>query len=111
MSIGGSFGNAVGFLGAGIYEELLFRVILLSLGVWGFRRAGVKPRPSMVLAVLLTSFIFSAAHYIGDRESLEWFSFLFRFLAGGFFSILFVCRGFGIAAGAHAGYDILVGVF
>ena len=28
-----------------------------------------------------------------------------------FFSLLFVLRGFGIAAGAHAGYDILVGIW
>ncbi len=111
LSIGQTVGNAIGFLGAGIYEELLFRLILLSLATWGFCRAGVKPRWSMVFAVLLTSFMFSAAHYVGNRETLDAFSFLFRFLAGVFFSILFLCRGFGIAAGAHAGYDILVGVF
>ena len=103
--------KAVSYLGAGIYEELLFRLILLSLVVWGLRALGVKPRSSLVVAVLLTSFLFAAAHYVGPHgEPFLWFTFLFRFLAGGFFSILFVCRGFGIAAGSHAGYDILVGL-
>ena len=35
---------------------------------------------------------------------------VFRSVAGVFFSVLFVYRGFGIAAGSHAAYDILVGV-
>ena len=105
-------GAGICYLGAGVYEELLFRLILLSLTVWGLGRLGVGPRQRLVAAVLLTSFLFSTAHYVGQYgEALELSSFLFRFLAGVFFSILFVYRGFGIAAGAHAGYDILVGFF
>ena len=110
LSFSSTVGRLVGFLGAGIYEELLFRLILLPLIFWGLKRLGAKPRPSMVAAVLLGSLLFAAAHYVGPHgERLLWFSFLFRFLAGVFFSILFVRRGFGIAAGTHAGYDILVG--
>jgi hypothetical protein len=104
--------DAVRYLGAGIYEELLFRLILLSLVVWGLRRVGLGPGRGLVAGVVLTSLLFSTAHYVGQYgEPLQWNSFLFRFLAGVFFSILFVYRGFGIAAGVHAGYDILVGVF
>jgi membrane protease YdiL (CAAX protease family) len=66
---------------------------------------------SVVLAVLVTSVLFSAAHYAGAHgETFDWFSFSFRFLAGAFFALLFVYRGFGIAAGTHALYDIFVGV-
>jgi membrane protease YdiL (CAAX protease family) len=72
----------------------------------------------VVIAVLLTSLAFAAAHYAGPYGepvqlfcSTFWFSFSFRFLAGVFFGTLFVYRGFGVAAGTHAGYDILVGVF
>ena len=36
--------------------------------------------------------------------------FLYRFLAGMFFATLFRIRGFGIAVGAHSGYDVLVGL-
>ncbi|MHC4180415.1 MAG: CPBP family glutamic-type intramembrane protease [Planctomycetota bacterium] len=105
-------GDAVRYLGAGIYEELLFRLILLSLAAWGLGRLGLGPRQRLVAAVVITSLSFSFAHHVGQHgEPFEWDNFLFRFLAGVFFSILFVYRGFGIAAGTHAGYDILVGFF
>jgi len=100
----------VGFLGAGIYEELLFRVILLSLLAWALRGCRLPRVARLLLAVVASSLLFSAAHYVGGRESILWFSFLFRFIAGVFFAALFLYRGFGIAAGAHAGYDILVGL-
>jgi membrane protease YdiL (CAAX protease family) len=103
---------AVSYLGAGIYEELLFRLILLSLLAWAFRQAGATPRMSMIAAALLNSLLFSLAHHIGPYgEHFHWFAFTFRFLAGMFFSVVYVYRGFGIAAGSHAAYDILVGVF
>ena len=112
MSISERLGNLIMFLGAGIYEELLFRLILLSGAIWLLRRVGVKPAWSIVYAVGITSFIFAAAHYVGPYgEPVRLPSFLFRFVAGIFFCVLFVYRGFGIAAGAHAGYDILVGLF
>jgi membrane protease YdiL (CAAX protease family) len=106
-NIGGVLKNLVGFLGAGIYEELLFRLILMSLVAWTMRRAGAKPRASMIVAILVNSVLFSAAHYVGGGDVFHWFDFLFRFLAGVFFSLLFLFRGFGIAAGSHAAYDIL----
>ena len=59
--------------------------------------------------MILTSVVFSAAHYLGPHgDAFEAFSFWFRFMAGAFFAMLFVHRGFGIAAGTHAMYDIFV---
>lgn len=105
----------IGFLGAGVYEELLFRLVFLSFAAWALKRFGYAERGSAIGAVVLTSFVFSAAHYVGPcgepvlwLQFTFWFGALFRFLAGLFFSVLFVYRGFGIAVGAHAGYDILV---
>ncbi len=113
----GSLARLIGFLGAGVYEELLFRLILLCAAIWLIRRSGLSGRTSTVAAVLATSAIFAAAHYVGPygdaiawRDFTFWYGILFRFVAGVFFSVLFVFRGFGIAAGAHAGYDILVKV-
>lgn len=107
----------IGFLGAGVYEELLFRLILLSAVAWTARHVGFGARAAPIAAIVLTSLIFSAAHYIGPSgdpvqwsQWMFWFGAVFRYLAGMFFSMLFVWRGFGIAVGAHAGYDLLVQV-
>jgi membrane protease YdiL (CAAX protease family) len=98
------------YLGAGIYEELLFRLILLNLavGLLVWLRAG--RRASMIGGIILSSALFSAAHYIGPSgDPLSGLTFVFRFLAGVFFALLYRYRGFGIAAGTHAFYDVLVG--
>lgn len=102
----------IGYLGAGIYEELLFRLILLSLLIWVFRRGGASPRVSMILAIAVSSLLFSAAHHVGPYREwpICWPNFVFRTVAGVFFSLVYVYRGFGIAAGSHAAYDILTGV-
>jgi membrane protease YdiL (CAAX protease family) len=105
--------NAIGYLGAGIYEELLFRLILLSLLIWLFRRGGASPRVGMIAAIALSSVLFSAAHHVGPYGEwpIQWSHLLFRTLAGVFFALVYIYRGFGIAASSHAAYDILVGVF
>jgi membrane protease YdiL (CAAX protease family) len=97
-------------LGAGIYEELLFRVILVgALTVLATRILGWTGRGASIFAVLLSALIFSAFHYIGALgDTLQWSSFIFRFFAGLVFSTLYVLRGFGITAWTHALYDVLV---
>jgi hypothetical protein len=103
--------RVVGFLGAGIYEELAFRLALLPVVAGAWQLAGGSQRLRLFVAIGLTSLAFSAAHYVGPHgEALEAYSFLFRFFAGNFFGVLFVYRGFGIAAGTHALYDIFVGL-
>jgi membrane protease YdiL (CAAX protease family) len=101
----------LGFVGAGVYEELLFRLLLLPPVCMGAARLGVMRGLRVGGAIVLTSLAFAAAHYLGPQgEHLELFGFLFRFTAGAVFASLFVFRGFGIAAGTHALYDIFVGV-
>jgi Type II CAAX prenyl endopeptidase Rce1-like len=99
-------------LGAGIYEELLFRVILVSGLAWLARRVfGWRVMPAGVFAVGIGALIFSAFHYIGpygDRLSLG--SFAFRSVAGLLFSSLYLWRGFGITAWTHALYDVFLAV-
>lgn len=103
--------RALSFVGAGIYEEVIFRLTLLPL-VTAFLRQTVLPRAwAPALAALVTSVLFAAAHHVGPAgEPFELFPFCFRMLAGVFFAALFVLRGFGIAVGSHAIYDLLVGV-
>ena len=99
-------------LGAGIYEELLFRVILVSGLAWIARRLlGWSATASGVFAVVVGALIFSAFHYIGpygDRWELS--SFTFRAVAGVLFSGLYLLRGFGITAWTHALYDVFLAV-
>jgi hypothetical protein len=96
-------------LGAGIYEELLFRVLLTG-GLFALLlAAGVRRTTSGVIAVIVSAFIFSAFHYIGPYAyPLELNSFTFRFLAGLAFSALYMIRGFGVAAWTHALYDVFL---
>ncbi|MEP7227262.1 MAG: CPBP family intramembrane glutamic endopeptidase [Gemmatimonadales bacterium] len=99
-------------LGAGIYEELLFRVILVSgLALMARRALGWSPTGSGVFAVVVGALVFSAFHYIGpygDRFDLT--SFTFRAIAGVLFSGLYLLRGFGITAWTHALYDVFLAV-
>jgi membrane protease YdiL (CAAX protease family) len=99
-------------LGAGIYEELLFRVILVSGLAWLAKRVfGWLPGASSIFAVVMGACIFSAFHYVGpygDAWQLQ--SFVFRFVAGLLFSGLFVLRGFGITAWTHSLYDVFLSV-
>jgi Type II CAAX prenyl endopeptidase Rce1-like len=101
----------VSFMGAGIYEELLFRLMLLPTVAALLRWLGCKPIWSVAGAAVLTGLIFAGAHHIGTLgEPFQWYAFGFRAIAGVFFAALFLCRGFGIAAGTHAAYDMLVGL-
>lgn len=103
--------RALTFVGAGIYEEVLFRLLLLPACYTGFRVLQAGPRASAGLAVLATSLMFSLAHYVGPAgDALIPYTFCFRTLAGVYFAVLFLQRGFGITVGAHAAYDVVVGV-
>lgn len=94
-------------LGAGIYEELLFRVLLVSgLLALGLRLGWRRP-VTVAVAVVLSALIFSAFHYVGPYgDPLTLGSFTFRAIAGLLLSGLYVARGFGITAWTHALYDV-----
>ena len=101
----------VGYCGAGLYEEVLFRLLMLPIAVWAFGRLGCSPLAAGFWALVLSSLLFSAAHYIGPLgDTFAFYSFTFRTVAGLFFALLFLLRGFGIAAGTHFFYDLLVGL-
>ncbi|MBA61682.1 MAG: hypothetical protein CMJ76_04885 [Planctomycetaceae bacterium] len=93
-------------VGAGIYEELFFRLLLLPVAVWALLRIDLKDWFAYALGVILVSLIFAAAHSIGDEQ--DWFTFVFRFLVGAILGTIFLKRGFGVAVGAHSLYNISV---
>jgi hypothetical protein len=99
-------------LGAGLYEELLFRVILVSALAWFAKTALHWNRVAAgVFSVLFGALIFAAFHYIGPYgDRLEITSFAFRTTAGLVFSALYLLRGFGITAWTHGLYDVFLAI-
>jgi len=107
--------NVVTGIGAGIYEELIFRLVLICLLMILFQDfLRLKHTHSIVLAVLISAALFSAHHHIifldgrfGQSAPFNWLEFGFRTLAGVYFAVLFAVRGFAVTAGTHAFYDII----
>jgi len=94
-------------VGAGIYEELLFRLMLISLlSVILMDLARVPEGPAVFAIVIVSGVAFSMYHYLGP-EPFVWSSFMFRTVAGVYLAGVFMLRGFGITVGCHATYDIL----
>jgi len=102
-------------IGAGIYEELVFRLILICLLMLLFQDAlRLTHKNSVVLSFLISAALFSAHHHIdffsGQINSTDPFNltkFAFRTIAGIYFAVIFALRGFGITAGTHAFYNII----
>ncbi len=107
--------NIVTGIGAGIYEELVFRLILICLLMMILQDLlGFTHKNSIVLSVLISAVLFSAHHHIvvangqiGISAPFSISEFGFRIAAGIYFAILFSIRGFGITAGTHTFYDII----
>lgn len=102
-------------IGAGIYEELVFRLILICLLMLLFQDAmRLSHKNAIILSVLVSAALFSAYHHIDflsgrfyQTGPFTWTEFGFRTAAGVYFAALFAIRGFGITAGTHAFYDVI----
>ena len=104
-------GQAVTFVGAGIYEEVLFRLVLFTALLWVLRLAFFPSFLAVTFAALGSATLFAAAHHVGPYgEPFAPYVFLFRAVAGLYFAVIYRARGFGVAAGSHALYDLVVGV-
>ncbi len=102
--------SIVASVGSGIYEELIFRIGLLTLlTVWA-RRFFPDKNAATVVGVIAVSLLFAGLHYsilnpAGNNFELS--TFVFRVFASIVFCVLFIFRGFGIAVGVHVAYDVL----
>ena len=98
------------YCGAGVYEELVFRVFLLGLLLLIFTKIfHMEHAYAAAWSAFTGAIIFSAFHHIGG-EPYHTGVFLQRVLAGIYFSALYFTRSFGVAAASHAMYDIIVGL-
>ena len=97
-------------IGAGLYEELVFRVLLVGGLFWVLQRVTVLgQRRSYLVAAVIGAVVFSAVHHLGPLGDPFTVSvFAFRFLFGLALNAVFLARGFALAAWTHALYDVLV---
>lgn len=102
-------------IGAGIYEELIFRLLLIGLLMLFFETIlGVNRKKAIVISVIVSAVLFSLHHHFvflngrfARAEVLTLAPFIFRTIAGVYFATVFAIRGFGIVAAAHIFYDII----
>jgi len=100
--------NIILSLGAGIYEELIFRVLLIYIFYQSIKFLfRLSKFSTNFYAVIFSAILFSLFHFIG-AESFNQEAFAVRFIAGIFLAFLYVQRGFGITAITHSFYDIFV---
>lgn len=119
---GGDTLDAVLSLGAGVYEEIVFRLLLLSglyvllLKVFANDERGERLRrarwSAAWLAVLISGLLFSAFHYVGaGADVFVAKEFAYRAIGGVLLGMIFIARGFGAVVYTHAAYDLLVFFF
>ena len=94
--------------GAGLHEELIFR--LIGVGGLSWLLAGaMDEKQAWVVAVIVSSLVFSLAHHVGPHgEPFVFAAFVYRSLAGLFFALVYQIRGLAVAVWTHAIYDVYV---
>ena len=98
-------------IGAGLYEEMLFRLVLIAMLHFIFVDVlGFKHKTGVIIAIVLSSLAFAWHHneVVNAVNGINWRLAIFYTLAGAYFGVLFIARGFGIAVGTHLMYDLLV---
>lgn len=97
-------------VGAGVYEEIVFRFLLL-LFLYNFifiKLLKIRKPLAAAISIFLAALIFTSLHYVGSSgDSFTCASFTFRLMSGLFLSALYMFRGLGIAVYTHAMYDIM----
>ncbi len=101
-------------LGAGFYEELVFRVGLYGAGtalvLFLFNITTVAQKFFLRVGwAIVAACVFSGWHYVGALgESFDLMTFAFRTVCGLVFTLIYQFRGFAPAVWTHALYDIWV---
>lgn len=95
-----------------VYEEILFRVILLGGSIALFRFLKIPVTFARIMAIAAASMLSSATHYVGHlAEPLTLASFLYKSYLGVFFSYIYLWRGFATVAWSHVIFNIVTHIF
>lgn len=96
-------------LGAGLYEELVFRMIVIALVHMALVDFGkMKSGQGAIIALIVSAVAFTFYHDLHVNGVIQPRLVVFYFTSGLFFASVYVIRGFGVVVGAHAVYDTLV---
>jgi membrane protease YdiL (CAAX protease family) len=97
-------------VGAGLYEELLFRMLMIAgVHLVAADLLGMKDKWARLLAVVCSAAAFAWYHdVILPTGGIDWARLMIFFLAGLYFGGIYVIRGFGIVVATHALYDLAV---
>lgn len=113
-ALDGRFAGLVMSLGAGFYEEIAFRVGLFGLGarllllVLGIGK-GAKRSLYVAGWAVLAAAVFSGWHYVGALgDPFDARSFVFRWVCGMVFTLIYAFRGFAPVVWTHTVYDLWV---
>ena len=95
-------------LGAGIWEEILFRYLLLSSLIKVFKKI-IDKYSSIILSIFISALLFSMFHYIGSLgDVFNIYTFIVRFVGGIYLGIIYLYRGLGISMISHIIYDFIL---
>lgn len=97
-------------IGAGVYEELVFRMLVIA-AVHALIVDVLKASDSLgtAIAIVVSALAFMVYHPLNpDGAGVRLHLATFYLLAGLYFGVVYVGRGFGVVVGAHAVYDVLV---
>lgn len=111
LGLGPTAPSVISALGAGVHEELVFRLGLIAGLLSLARPIGylIGQRIAVVLAIAVSSLVFAAAHHLGAHgEPWTGHAFAFRAVAGAAFGAIFWFRSLAHAVYAHVLYDVLV---
>ncbi len=115
LGLGLTLPSVISAIGAGVHEELVFRLALIAGLIALIRNFSQRPRTplgdrlAVGLAIAASSLVFAAAHHVG-RLGEPWtaHAFAFRAVAGAVFGAIFWFRSLAHAVYAHVLYDLLV---
>ncbi len=107
----GWLGTVLSSVGAGVYEEFLFRMVLISMIVLLLADvAGLKRDTSTAFVVITAAVLFGACHFSGAQLTgsapMPWHDFIFLAVAGTLWGALYVYRGFAVAVGSHIVWNL-----
>ena len=115
--LGATVQEIIGSVGAGVYEEILFRLLLTSVLYYaGLKLFGERRLPAGLFAVVFGAVVFAGAHVLArgavplDQTGGQLYL-AFYLASGVLFSMIYMGRGLGVAVYSHVFYDVAVVFF